>query len=265
MLIAQITDLHIGFDRDNPHEVNVRRLNLVIDQLNDLQPRPELLLVTGDLVENGDDVGAYSHMIALVGRWHGPAMWVIGNHDDRANFRAALPQVPVDANGFVQYEQDFGGIRWIVIDTLDAGRHGGAFCELRAAWLTERLAERTDDPTIIVLHHPPVDTGIEWMSAEPQELWVQRLRAAIEPAGQVRAMIAGHVPDRDQLRRQAADDRSIDRAVGRARPRPCRPASPRRARPDRRRRAGLCASPLGRRTLADPFRDRRAAQRNRNL
>ena len=193
MLIAQITDLHIGFDRDNPHEMNVRRLNLVIDQLNALQPKPDLLLVTGDLVENGDDVGAYSHMIALVGRWQGPVLWTIGNHDDRAHFRAALPQVPVDANGFIQYEQDFGGLRWIMIDTLDAGRHGGAFCELRAAWLTERLAERTEDPTIIVLHHPPVDTGIVWMSAEPQEEWVQRLRSAIAPAGQVKAMIAGHV------------------------------------------------------------------------
>jgi hypothetical protein len=132
-------------------------------------------------------------MVALVGRWMGPVFWAIGNHDDRANFCAALPKVPVDANGFVQYEQDFGGVRWIAIDTLDAGRHGGAFCELRAAWLTARLAERTGDPTIIVLHHPPVDTGIEWMSAEPQEQWVQRLHAAIEPAGQVRAMLAGHV------------------------------------------------------------------------
>ena len=135
MLIAQITDLHIGFDRDNPHELNVRRLNMVIDQLNELQPRPDLLLVTGDLVENGDDVGAYSHMIALVGRWQGPTLWAIGNHDDRAHFRTALPKVPVDANGFIQYEHDFGGLRWVVIDTLDAGRHGGAFCELRAAWL----------------------------------------------------------------------------------------------------------------------------------
>src|SRR5687767_4354229 len=130
MLIAQITDLHIGFDRDNPHELNVRRLNMVIDQINEIQPQPDLLLVTGDLVENGDDVGAYRHMIALVGRWQGPKLWVIGNHDDRAHFRAALPNVPADANGFIQYESDIGGLRWIVIDTLDAGRHGGAFCEL---------------------------------------------------------------------------------------------------------------------------------------
>jgi Icc protein len=44
-----------------------------------------------------------------------------------------------------------------------------------------------------VLHHPPVDTGIDWMSALSCEAWVQRLDAAIRPATQVVAMIAGHV------------------------------------------------------------------------
>ena len=193
LLVAQITDLHIGFDRDNPHELNVRRLNLVIDQIAAMNPPPDLLLVTGDLVENGDDLDAYRHMVALVGRWRGPVLWAIGNHDDRANFRAVLPQVPADPNGFIQYEMDVIGIRWIVLDTLDPGRHGGTFCEQRAAWLSERLAERTDDPTVIVLHHPPIDTGIEWMSAEPQEGWVERLRAAVAPAPQVAALLAGHV------------------------------------------------------------------------
>ena len=193
MLIAQITDLHIGFDRGNPHELNVRRLNMVIDELNERSPRPELLLVTGDLVENGDDVDAFQHMHALVGRWQGPILWVVGNHDDRANFRAELPQVPVDPNGFVQYEADHGGLRWIVLDTLDEGRHGGMICEQRAAWLADRLREKADQPTIIVLHHPPVDTGIEWMSALPCEQWVQRLEAIIAPADQVKCLIAGHV------------------------------------------------------------------------
>lgn len=193
ILVAQISDLHIGFDRDNVHEVNVRRLNMVIDQLNAMRPKPSLLLVTGDLVENGDDHGAYQHMHALVGRWEGPLLWAIGNHDDRASFRAELPHVPTDASGFIQYEIDHGGLRWIVVDTLDEGRHGGMVCAQRAAWLAERLAERTGDPTVIVLHHPPVDTGIDWMSALACEEWVQRLEAAIGPAGQVVAIVAGHV------------------------------------------------------------------------
>ena len=92
MLVAQVTDLHIGFDRDNPHELNVRRLNLVIDQLNAMRPKPSMLLVTGDLVEWPDDVDAYRHMVALIGRWQGPVLWAIGNHDGRDAFRAVLPQ-----------------------------------------------------------------------------------------------------------------------------------------------------------------------------
>ena len=158
-----------------------------------MQPKPSLLLVTGDLVEFGDDLDAYAHMHALIGRWEGPLIWAIGNHDDRANFLATLPDVPTDDNGFVQYEIDHGGLRWIVVDTLDAGRHGGMVDEARAAWLEDRLAERTDTPTVLILHHPPVDTGIDWMSALSCEAWVQRLEAVLLPATQVVGMISGHV------------------------------------------------------------------------
>ena len=193
MLIAQITDLHIGFDRDNPHELNVRRLNMVIDELNERVPRPDLLLVTGDLVENGDDQRAYRHMEALVKRWQGPMLWAVGNHDDRANFLAVLPEVATDEHGFIQYETEVEDLRFIVVDTLDPGRHGGMVCEKRGKWLRARLREKKDVPTVVVLHHPPVDTGIAWMSALPCEQWVQRLEAIIRPAKQVVALISGHV------------------------------------------------------------------------
>ncbi|HET9355379.1 MAG TPA: phosphodiesterase [Sphingomicrobium sp.] len=193
MLIAQITDLHIGFDRDNPHELNVRRLNMVIDELNERVPRPDLLLVTGDLVENGDDKRAYRHMESLVKRWQGPLLWAVGNHDDRANLLAVLPEVPVDEHGFIQYEAEFGGLRFVVLDTLDPGRHGGMVCETRGKWLRARLREKKEVPTVVVLHHPPVDTGIAWMSALPCEQWVQRLESILKPAKQVVGLISGHV------------------------------------------------------------------------
>jgi len=102
VLVAQVTDLHIGFDRDNPHEMNVRRLNMVIDQLNAMKQKPTLLLVTGDLVENEDDIDAYRHMKALIARWEGPVIWALGNHDGRDQFRQVFPDVPADDHGFVQ-------------------------------------------------------------------------------------------------------------------------------------------------------------------
>ena len=193
MLIAQITDLHIGFDRGNPHELNVRRLNIVIDQLNAMSAKPDLVIVSGDMVENGDDKRAYRHMEALVKRWQGPLLWAVGNHDSRENMLEVLPEVPTDENGFIQYEIEQGGLRFVVVDTLDPGRHGGMVCELRAKWLRARLREKRDVPTVIVMHHPPVDTGIEWMSALHCEEWVQRVEKVLRPASQIVAIVAGHV------------------------------------------------------------------------
>jgi len=193
MLIAQITDLHIGFDRDNSHELNVRRLNMVIDHINEMSARPDLLIVSGDLVENGDDQRAYRHMESLVKRWQGPILWAVGNHDSRDGMRTVLPEVPLDEDGFVQFESEQGGLRFVIVDTLDEGRHGGMVCERRAKWLRARLREKKDVPTIIVMHHPPVDTGIAWMSALPCEEWVQRVEKVIRPAKQVVAILAGHV------------------------------------------------------------------------
>ena len=91
------------------------------------------------------------------------------------------------------YEAEHGGLRFVVIDTLDVGRHGGMVCEVRAAWLKARLREKKNVPTVIVMHHPPVDTGIEWMSALSCEEWVQRVAKVITPAKQVVAVLAGHV------------------------------------------------------------------------
>ena len=54
MLIAQITDLHIGFDPNDPNEHNRRRLDHVVETILQGPNRPDLMLVTGDLTERGD-------------------------------------------------------------------------------------------------------------------------------------------------------------------------------------------------------------------
>src|SRR3546814_15701257 len=54
MLIAQITDIHIGFDPDTPAEYNRKRLDDVLDALIEGVNRPDLLLPTGDITDRGD-------------------------------------------------------------------------------------------------------------------------------------------------------------------------------------------------------------------
>lgn len=191
MLIAQITDVHLGFDPDNPAEFNRKRLDQVLRLLCEGPNRPDLLLATGDLVDRGD-ADSYRRLVNALSICPFPVWPCVGNHDDRANFRQYFPDIPT-ADGFVQYEVDLGALRLIVLDTLEEGRHGGAFCDVRATWLEARLAEQTDRPTVIVMHHPPVEVGIDWMNTHPEEPWVARLTNAIAGKDQVKAVICGHL------------------------------------------------------------------------
>lgn len=192
MLIAQITDVHLGFDRGNPDENNRKRLDETLRALTGMSPPPDLLLVTGDLVEYSDDGAGYAAMRDILSALPFPAFPALGNHDGRTAFAAAFPQVST-AGGFVQYAIEDWPLRILVLDTLEEGRHGGGFCEGRAAWLAARLAEAPERPTLIALHHPPIESGLSWMTEDPEAEWVRRLARVVSGHGNVVAMVAGHL------------------------------------------------------------------------
>ncbi|MGZ8999346.1 MAG: phosphodiesterase, partial [Allosphingosinicella sp.] len=192
MLIAQITDVHLGFEPGNPDEFNRQRLDLVLKDLCEMAPRPDLLLATGDLADTGDDRESYRRLRSILDVMPFPTFYALGNHDGRDAFAEIFPEVPT-ADGFVQYAIEDRAVRILVLDTLEEGRHGGNFCETRAEWLRERFDEQPERPTIVVLHHPPIESGLAWMTENPEAEWVLRLHDIIAGQENVVAMLAGHL------------------------------------------------------------------------
>ena len=190
LIIAQVTDIHLGFDPGNLDEFNRQRLSATLAALTRMTPQPDLLLATGDLVDRGD-AESYVQVRDAFSGLPFPVLYCMGNHDDRANFASVFPDL--GNGGFVQYVHKLGALRLIVIDTLENGRHGGGFCAERTAWLRARLAEAPDAPTLIVMHHPPIESGIEWMNTDANEEWVANFAGAIDGHGQVRGIICGHL------------------------------------------------------------------------
>jgi len=86
MLIAQLTDLHIGFDLDNPDELNVRRLASAIDYLKALTVKPDHVFLSGDLTDHGD-LKSYTQLKRLIEGCNFPVHLCVGNHDDRSHLK----------------------------------------------------------------------------------------------------------------------------------------------------------------------------------
>jgi len=194
VLIAQMTDIHVGFAPDEqPEELNLTRFRATLDRLLSGPNVPDMLVLSGDITDHGD-AESFAKTAQLLADCPFPVLPLVGNHDSREGLLGAFPQVVPAAGGFLHYVVEARlGLRLICLDTLEDGRHGGAFCELRAEWLAARLAEAPDTPTLIFMHHPPVVAGIDWMDPAPDEAWIARLRGVLDGQSQVQAIHCGHL------------------------------------------------------------------------
>lgn len=192
MLIAQMTDIHIGFDPDaKPEELNRVRFRTTLNRVLN-SPNPiDMMVLSGDLTDHGDRE-SFEKTAALLSACPFPLYPMVGNHDTREELLHAFPATPSEG-GFIHYAVEREGLRIIMLDTLEPGRHGGAFCEARQAWLAGELADNPATPTLIFMHHPPVISGIGWMDPGAEEGWIHRFGAAVEGHSQILAIHCGHL------------------------------------------------------------------------
>lgn len=192
MLIAQMTDIHIGFEPDaRPEELNRQRFRATLDRLMAQPNTPDMLILSGDITDRGDR-DSFEKTAALLADCPFPVHVMVGNHDSREELLHAFPDTP-EQDGFIQWAIEQDGLRVVLLDTLENGRHGGAFCERRRAWLRGTLEAHRGTPTVIFMHHPPVVSGIGWMDPRADEQWILNLADALEGMDQVIAIHCGHL------------------------------------------------------------------------
>jgi len=194
ILIAQISDLHI-----KPPGVlaygkvdTAAALTHCVAELNRLAPRPELVVISGDLVDTPLQA-EYDHLKALLAPLQIPFVAVPGNNDDRALLRAALPDQPyASRRGAFNLTRGVDDLDIICLDSSVPGAPHGTLDTATLAWLDATLAASQTRPALLFLHHPPFVTGITHMD-------VQNLRNAADLAAllprhpRARLVAAGHV------------------------------------------------------------------------
>src|SRR6266849_1276659 len=98
VLIAQISDLHIkppgvpAYGRVD----TARALERCVAALNAFTPKPELVVISGDLADR-PTAEEYQHLKRLLKPLELPFVSIPGNHDSRELMRAAFPRARYDS------------------------------------------------------------------------------------------------------------------------------------------------------------------------
>jgi 3',5'-cyclic AMP phosphodiesterase CpdA len=165
MLIAHITDTHITSPGTLLMGIvdTASALERAVAALNRLDPSPDAVVLTGDLVESGASE-EYDHLRALLAPLRMPIFAIPGNHDAREQMREAfIGDGYLPREGFLDYAIEDYPLRIIALDTLVPGEGGGALGSERLRWLDRILAGAQERPTLVLMHHPPFLTGIRRM------------------------------------------------------------------------------------------------------
>ena len=156
-------------------------------------PRPDAVVITGDLVDYGGMAVEYERLLALLAPLTMPIYVVPGNHDEREAMREAFgSRGYFPARGFLCYAAELGPVRLLALDTIIPGAPGGTLCEERLGWLAARLEEEPERPTVVIMHHPPFATGIRMMDGMGLE-GGDRLEQVIAGHSNVERILCGHV------------------------------------------------------------------------
>ncbi|WKK73002.1 metallophosphoesterase [Rathayibacter oskolensis] len=145
----------------------------------------DAVVVSGDLSGDGS-AESYSALRDALAGWcadrDAALVLALGNHDDRESFGTPVPW---------NTETVVRGVRILTLDSsVPGGASWGLLTEPTLAWLRERLHRDPLTPTVLVLHHPPIEAATPLHRrmglANPHDLW-----EAVEGAP-VLAVLSGH-------------------------------------------------------------------------
>jgi len=197
--LIQLTDLHLVAEPGElRHGVDTAdALARALTSVEESGVRPAALLFTGDLADAGEP-GAYERLREIVEpvarRLGAPALFAMGNHDDRAALRRHLLGVPLRGEPGDTAPLDHvtwvGGLRIVVLDSTVPGHVHGELSPAQLAWLEAELAEPAPAGTVLALHHPPLPTSSRLSAAI--QLQDRSTFGAILAGTDVRVVLAGH-------------------------------------------------------------------------
>ena len=149
--------------------------------------RPDLALLTGDLVQDATPE-TYDRLAGLLATLPCPAYCLPGNHDEPRLMAARLGAAGIHTQDCIEA----GGWRILCLDSTISRSPGGRMAIAELEKLQRLLAEDSESPVLIALHHHPIPSNSAWMDTMQLEN-AEAFFAALEGHPCVRGVVFGHV------------------------------------------------------------------------
>ncbi|MEK9753362.1 MAG: metallophosphoesterase [Rhodospirillaceae bacterium] len=201
MILAQLSDTHIctaaSEDAAGAANWQARAANLraAVAAVNALDRSADAVIFTGDMVQT-QALGEYELAREILSGLDAPLYVAPGNRDCRASLRrmfGGAGYMPGDGDRPIIYAVDDHAIRLVAFDTQSGDIRKGDVDAERLAELDRVLTERPEQPTLLFLHHPPVDVTT---SNQPWQ-YLRReagdeIAAVVSRHAQVFGLLCGH-------------------------------------------------------------------------
>lgn len=168
--VLHITDCHLIENREGDLLGMKTHASLmaVLAQVRADQRNPDLILVTGDIAQDGS-IAAYQALKESLSGYSCPIAWFPGNHDNREN----MQQVGA-APGFLEKVKRYERWQVVLLDSLDSGQVSGKLDQVELDTL-DRALQESEKHTLVCLHHHPVSVGSGWIDniglRNSEEFW----------------------------------------------------------------------------------------------
>jgi len=194
ILIAQISDLHIKA----PGSLAYGRIDTAgafercVAALNQLAPRPDFVVISGDLADTPTSV-EYQHLLRLLRPLQHPFAGIPGNHDSREMMRAAFPDAAyASRSGPLNRRVEVGQLDLVLLDSSVPHKPHGELDTATLDWLETTLVSAQDRPALLFLHHPPFKTGV-WHMDRQNLFNAGELAEIVRRHPRTRLIATGHV------------------------------------------------------------------------
>ncbi|MEJ2515122.1 MAG: metallophosphoesterase [Gammaproteobacteria bacterium] len=196
--LVQLTDCHLTASPDGLVKGCETQQSLdavVAAALEAGGPRPDAVLATGDIAQDGSRA-AYQRFRRRLSDTGLPVMCIPGNHDDPAT----LADVCSGGDFSVGGSATIGAWQLVLLSTWDGDRGGGRLSAGEIARLEETLARTTGPHVLVVIHHHPVPIGSAWLDSVALDNGPELLRL-VDGHPRVRGLLWGHVHQAHDSRR----------------------------------------------------------------